>query len=128
MAIQRYCELPIDYRTGQHAPDQPAPPASQLTRPKPSQSTTQAKQGGGKRTLSSGNTPSFTDRTVEWYETARRTLRFKGGVSGGVHLDATLPNLRILLDAEPKTDLSGLRGIAIDRRKQLDPEKVRAAL
>ena len=28
------------------------------------------------------------------------------------------------MDAEPKTDLSGLRGIAIDRRKQLDPEKV----
>ena len=61
---------------------------------------------------------------MEWFETARCTLRFKGGVSGEVHLDATLPNLRILLDAEPKTDLSGLRSIAIDRRKQLDPEKV----
>ena len=74
-----------------------------------------------------GNTPSFTERTAAWYETARRTLRFKleGGVSGGVHLDATLPNLRILLDAEPKTDLSGLRSIAIDRRKQLDPDKVK---
>ena len=112
-ALQRYCH-----------PDQPAPPASQPTRPKPSQSTTQAKQGGGKRTLSSGNTPSFTERTAAWFETARRTLRFKGGVSGGVHLDATLPNLRALLDAEPKTDLSGLRGIAADRRKQLDQEKV----
>ena len=123
-AIQRYCELPIDYRTGQHAPDQPAPPAIPPTRPKPSQATAQAKQSGGNRTLSSGNTPSFTERTATWYDTARRTLRFKGGVSGGVHLDATLPNLRALLDAEPKTDLSGLRGIAADRRRQLDKEKV----
>ncbi len=115
-ALQRYCH-----------PDQPAPPASRPThrmRPKLSQSTTQAKQGGGNRPLSSGNTPSLTDRIVEWYETARRNLRFNGGVSGGVHLDATLPNLRNLLDAEPKTGLSGLRGIAIARRKQLDPEKV----
>jgi hypothetical protein len=116
--------LPIDYRTGQHAPDQPAPPAIPPTRPKPSQSTAQAKQGGGNRTRSSGNTPSFTERTAAWFETARRTLRFKGGVSGGVYLDATLTNLRALLDAEPKTDLSGLRGIAADRRKQLDQEKV----
>ncbi len=28
------------------------------------------------------------------------------------------------MDAEPKTDLSSLRGIAISRRKQLDPDKV----
>jgi hypothetical protein len=49
---------------------------------------------------------------------------FIGGVSGGVFLDTTLPNLRKLLDAGPKTDLSGLRSIAVDRRKQLDPEKV----
>ena len=55
-----------------------------------------------------------------WYESARCTLCFSG-VSGGVHLKATLANLRKLLDAGPKTDLSGLRGIATDRRKQLDP-------
>ena len=29
------------------------------------------------------------------------------------------------MDAGPKTDLSGLRGIATDRRKQLDPEKAK---
>ncbi len=28
------------------------------------------------------------------------------------------------MDAEPKTDLSGLRGIAAERRRQLDKEKV----
>ena len=75
-ALQRYCH-----------PDHPAPPASQPTRSKPSQSTTQAKQGGGNRPLSSGNTPSFTERSAAWYETARRTLRFKGGVSGGVLIE-----------------------------------------
>ena len=115
-ALQRYCH-----------PDQPAPPAppaSTPTRPKPSQATTQAKQGGGNRPLSNSTMPSFTKSTAAWFETARRTLRFKGGVSGGVHLDATLPNLRTLLDAGPKTDLSSLRGIAISRRKQLDPDKV----
>ena len=119
-AIYRYCELHHPASTA----NQPAPPTSPPTRPKPSQSTTQAKQGGGNRPLSSDNTPSFTESIAAWYKSARCTLRFKGGVSGEVHLDATLPNLRILLDAEPKTDLSGLRSIAIDRRKQLDPEKV----
>ena len=58
-ALQRYCH-----------PDQPAPPVSQPTRPKPSQSTAQAKQGGGNRTRSSGNTPSFTEvmptTLVDW--------------------------------------------------------------
>ena len=123
MALSAYAALPLDHPTGHRTPNQPAPPESQPTRPKPPQATTQTKQGGSNRMLSSGNTPSFTVRTSAWYETARRTLRFKS-VSGGVHLDATLPNLRNLLDAGPKIDLSGLRRIAIDRRKQLDPEKV----
>ena len=123
MALSAYAALPLDHPTGQRTPNQPAPPESQPTRPIPPQATTQTKQGGSNRMLSSGNTPSFTVRTSAWYETARRTLRFKS-VSGGVHLDATLPNLRNLLDAGPKIDLSGLRRIAIDRRKQLDPEKV----
>ena len=43
-------------------------------------------------------------------------------------LDATLSKLRSPLGAEPKTDLSGLRGIAINRRRQLDPEKAKGHL
>ena len=123
-ALQAYSAQPLDYLTGQCAPNRPAPPESQPTRPKPRQLTAQAKQGGGNRPMPSGNTPSFTERTAAWYESARCTLGFSG-VSGGVHLKATLANLRKLLDAGPKTDLSGLRGIATDRRKQLDPEKVK---
>ncbi len=90
-ALQCYCES-ISALTiqRQRTTNQPATPASQPTRPKPPQSTTQAKQGGGNRTLSSGNPPSFTERTAAWYETARRTLRFKA-VSSEVNLDATLP-------------------------------------
>ena len=123
-ALQAYSAQPLDQMTGQCAPNRPAPPESQPTRPKPPQLTTQAKQGGGNRPMPSGNTPSFTESTAAWYESARCTLGFSG-VSGGVHLKATLANLRKLLDAGPKTDLSGLRGIATDRRKQLDPEKVK---
>jgi len=122
--LRAYANLPLDHLTSQRAPNQPAPPKSQPTRPKPSQATTQAKQDGSNRTLSSGNTANFTARISAWYETARCTIRFKGGVSGEVFLDATLPNLRKLLDAGPKIDLSGLRRMAINRRKQLDPEKV----
>jgi len=122
--LRAYADLPLDHLTSQRAPNQPAPPKSQPTRPKPSQATTQAKQDGSNRALSSGNTANFTARISAWYETARCTIRFKGGISGEVFLDATLPNLRKLLDAGPKIDLSGLRRMAINRRKQLDPEKV----
>ncbi len=51
-ALQRYCES-ISALTiqRQRTTNQPATPASPPTRPKPPQSTTQAKQGGGNRTL-----------------------------------------------------------------------------
>jgi hypothetical protein len=49
---------------------------------------------------------------------------FIGSISGEVRLNSTLDNLRKLLDAGPRTDLAGLRRIATERRKQLDPEKV----
>ncbi len=84
----------------------------------------------GSLAASSSGSVSFTSeaptivRKIKKQQVRTPVLVFKGGVSGGVHLDATLPNLRALLDAEPKTDLSGLRGIAADRRKQLDQEKV----
>ena len=117
-AIRAYSAQPLDHLLGhltdQCNPNQPAPPKSQPTRPKPITV----------RTMSNGNTPSFTDDTAEWFERARCTLSFSED-SGGVHLKATLANLRNLLNAGPKTDLAGLRGIATDRRKKLDPEKVK---
>jgi hypothetical protein len=79
MALSAYSNLPLDYPTGQRAPNQPPPPENQpiLMRPKPPQAIEQVKQGTGNRTRSSGNTLSFTERTSAWYETARRTVRFK---------------------------------------------------
>ena len=123
-ALRLYSSLPLSHLLDRTTPIQPTPPRSQPTRPKPPRSTTQAKMGGGNRTLPRGNMPSFTELTSTWYEQCRCTVSFKS-VSGEVYLDATLSNLRSLLGAEPKTDLSGLRSIAINRRKQLDPEKVK---
>ncbi len=81
------------------------------------------RQEGG-RALTSDSTPSFTALTTQWYESARCTLGFTGTICGGVRLNATLDNLRRLLDAGPRMDLAGLRRTAKERRKQLDPAKV----
>jgi hypothetical protein len=78
----------------------------------------------GSRARTSTNTLSFTERTTQWYESARCTVGFIGSISGEVRLNSTLDNLRKLLDAGPRTDLAGLRRMATERRKQLDPEKV----
>jgi hypothetical protein len=71
VALRAYADLSLDHLIGQRTPDQPAPPVSQPTRPKPPQLTAQAKQGGSNRTVSSGNVSSFTERTSAWFETAR---------------------------------------------------------
>jgi hypothetical protein len=76
------------------------------------------------RARTSDSTLSFTARTTQWFESARCTLSFTGTISGEVRLNTTLDNLRKLLDARPRTDLAGLRRIATERRKQLDPAKV----
>jgi len=129
-ALRLYSSLPLCHLICRAASNQPAPPESPPTRPMPRPTTARAERRGtrdrqeGGRARTSDGTPNFTTLTTQWYESARCTVGFIGSISGEVRFSTTLDNLRKLLDAGPRTDLAGLRRIATERRKQLDPEKV----